>query len=577
MHKYACALITSLVFFFPLLSAGQLTIVPTTTLARETSNNTSAANTFVAQSNGNLGVGNISKVNVHSLLYAGASTKVYAHLVLWFGQSSHMNIGYSSVDPVQVARQVNDMISRGIDGIIMVWYGPNNSIDRAAQLVMKEAENHPGFTFAIMVDHGAILWDSCPGCTPQQALTAQMQYLEQTYFPSPAYLRLNGQPVVTNFDIDLFYQINWQALSSALSSQPTFLFQNNSGFAHVLSGGAYSWVMPTAANFGLNYLSSFYSTATAYPNLESLGASYKGFNDTFASWSLNRIMPQQCGQTWLATFGTVNSFYNSTRQLPILQLVTWNDYEEGTEIESGIDNCVNLNASLSGGALQWTVAGNEQTIDHYTVYVSSDGQNLMSLADLPTGNHSLDLCSYALGSGQYSVFVQAIGRPNLLNHISGPVHYNGSCSTGSAPGSPPPVSASRSSFTLNASPSSITTAAGQAGTSQILITPQAGAFNQPITLACTNLPAGMSCHFSSTPVTPGSQSAASVLTVSVSPVSPVVRRRRRFEVATQVFQTSYNVAVIGTSGPLQATTYVKVTLQTTAPVALNSQTGQKRR
>jgi len=35
---------------------------------------------------------------------------------------------------------------------------------------MAEAENHPGFTFAIMVDQGAIKWDSCTGCTPQQAL-----------------------------------------------------------------------------------------------------------------------------------------------------------------------------------------------------------------------------------------------------------------------------------------------------------------------------------------------------------------------------------------------------------------------
>ena len=42
--------------------------------------------------------------------------------------------------------------------------------------------------------------------------------------------------------------------------------------------------------------------------------------------------------------------YNSGKQLPALQLVTWNDYEEGTEIESGIDNCFSLSASVSGGS-----------------------------------------------------------------------------------------------------------------------------------------------------------------------------------------------------------------------------------
>jgi hypothetical protein len=58
------------------LAAGNLKIVPTTTLQAETSNNTSAANTFKSQSNGNLAAGNASKLDIHSLLYPGASTKV---------------------------------------------------------------------------------------------------------------------------------------------------------------------------------------------------------------------------------------------------------------------------------------------------------------------------------------------------------------------------------------------------------------------------------------------------------------------------------------------------------------------
>jgi len=58
-----------------------------------TDNNTSAAGNFSSQSNGNLGANNVSKVNVHLLLCAGARTKVLAHLVLWFGQSGDMNVG----------------------------------------------------------------------------------------------------------------------------------------------------------------------------------------------------------------------------------------------------------------------------------------------------------------------------------------------------------------------------------------------------------------------------------------------------------------------------------------------------
>src|SRR5580704_11373642 len=243
MHRKYLAVAVTLLAASTLVSASLSYVIPTTTLAAQTSNNTSAANSFATQSNGNRGAGNVSKVDVHTLLYSGTTTRVYAHLMLWFGQSNHMNVGYSSTDPAQIKSQITDMISRGITGVIIDWYGPNNSIDQATQLVMAEAENHPGFTFAIMVDQGAIEWYSCSGCSPQQALIADLQYIESTYFPSPAYMTIQGQPVVTNFNIDLSYTVDWDAANAALSTHPLFLFQNNNGFSHTLSSGSYSWVM----------------------------------------------------------------------------------------------------------------------------------------------------------------------------------------------------------------------------------------------------------------------------------------------------------------------------------------------
>src|SRR4029077_20888538 len=98
-------------------------------------------------------------------------------------------------------------------------------------------------------------------------------------------------------------------------------------------------------------------------------------NDTLASWGSHRVMGQQCGQTWLQTFSDFNSRAGSNGELSTLQLVTWNDYEEGTEIESGIDNCLGLSATAAGKTLQWATQGNEETVDQYTVYVRPVGQN----------------------------------------------------------------------------------------------------------------------------------------------------------------------------------------------------------
>jgi hypothetical protein len=477
-------------------------VVPTTTLAAQKANNTSTAKTFVAQSNGNPGPANVSKLDVHSLLYSGADTKIYAHLMLWFGGSNHMNVGYNSNDAAQVHRQVNDMVSRGINGVIIDWYGPNNSIDSATKLVMAEAEKHPGFTFAIMVDQGAIKWDSCPGCSPQDALINQLQYIEQTYFPSRAYMTTQGRPVVTNFNIDLSYSVDWNAVNSALSTKPAFLFQNNDGFAHALSTGSYSWVIPTTSDYGMGYLTSFYKAGLPFTNEQTMGATYKGFNDTLASWGLNRVMGQQCGQTWLQTFSEINGLYNSGKQLPSLQLVTWNDYEEGTEIESGIGNCFTVSASASGNTLRWSIRGNENTIDHYLPYISTDGQNLMPLAQASPGTNSVNLCSYALPNGNYTAYVQAVGKPSITNQISGAVKIALKCSSRSA-----------GTFSLGASPSSLILSAGRSGNLTLTVVPQSGSFDAEVALTCAGLPVSLSCSFSPSAVIPGEQAATSVLTV----------------------------------------------------------------
>src|SRR4051812_8734548 len=405
------------------LYAGNLNIVPTTTLKAETSNNTSAAATFKSQNNGNMAASNVSKVDIHTLLYSGANTKVIAHFMPWFGEKRHMDVGYNSHDPVQIHNQITDMISRGIDGVIIDWYGSADYTDATAKLVMAEAEQHPGFTFAIMVDKGALQLSACKGCTPQQTMIQQVQYIEQTYIPSTAYMRINNRPMITNFDIDLHYTIDWKAVQKATSTNPDFVFQHASGFTHDVSGGSYAWVSLTSGNYGMPYLDKFYKAALAAPQQETFGGVYKGFNDTLSGWSKNRVMNQQCGQTWLQTFSDLNSYYNSGKPLANVQLVTWNDYEEGTEIETGIDNCVSVSSSLAGSSLQWQITGNENTVDHYVVYISTDGQNLMPLNTMPVGSRSLDLGTYALAAGNYTMFVQAVGKPTMKNQMSGAVGY----------------------------------------------------------------------------------------------------------------------------------------------------------
>jgi hypothetical protein len=409
----------------------------TTTLQAETGNNTSAADSFLRQTNGNAGAGNVSKLPLRSLLYSGSNTKMYVTWLGWFGRQDHASVGYNSDDAGQVHRQVEDMISRGVDGAIAAWYGAaNTSIDSATQLLKTEAETHAGqFQFAIMEDMGALGSAAIAnGCDVTDQLISDLSYIASEYESSPAYMRMNNRPVVFFFFVDGYY-IDWNRVISSIPGNPLLIFQGPDGLTRKLSEGGFSWVLINSNNpFDpeLGAQDTFYQAAQQAPGRVVFASAYKGFNDTLATWGTNRVIQQQCGQTWLQTFNEVGKFYSSSNQLPGMQIATWNDYEEGTAIESGIDNCIYLAPSQAGTKINWAVnRGDESTIDHYTVFISIDGTNLAKLADVPSGMHSYDLAQFNLSPGTYSVFVKATGKPSFQNKMSPAIGYH--------PGDQPPA------------------------------------------------------------------------------------------------------------------------------------------
>jgi PKD repeat protein len=404
---------------FATLAQAQTTLAPSTTLTAETSNNTSAPDAIGTYTQGHAANGNISKVPMRSLLYNGANTKVYAALMGWFGKSSHLNIGYNSQDPAQLNKQMADMKARGIDGAILAWYGKDSYENKTAQGLQTAAEAN-GVEFAIMIDQGAIQWDSM-GLAPTDALIVHLNYLADNYYGSPMYTRVNGQPVVYEFALEK-WTIDWNRVRSSIRGNPMIIFRNPNGWTRPTSNGAYAWEPDKAT---LSYLDYFYQQATNYPNQQTVGGVSPMMNDTLATWSANRVVDPQCGQTWLMKWADQSKWYSTSKPLQQIQIATWNDYEEGTTIESGIDNCVTVNAVVVGTSVTWSLAGAglENTIDHYTVFISADGQNLMPLADVPTATHSLDLDPYKFLKGNYAVYVKAVGKPAITNKMSNATYY----------------------------------------------------------------------------------------------------------------------------------------------------------
>jgi hypothetical protein len=105
--------------------------------------------------------------------------------------------------------------------------------------------------------------------------------------------------------------------------------------------GSYAWVqpgqggwMPDGSNWGQQYLENFYKTMRdKHPDKIAIGGAWPGFNDSVAKWGLNRHMQSACGKTFDSTLNMYEHYYDSANPLPFLLVETWNDYEEGTEIE----------------------------------------------------------------------------------------------------------------------------------------------------------------------------------------------------------------------------------------------------
>ena len=73
---------------------------------------------------------------------------------------------------------------------------------------------------------------------------------------------------------------------------------------------------------------------TKYADKIAIGAAWPGFDDSRASWGLNRHMDARSGKTFEETLGFYRRYYSDSNPLPFLLIETWNDYEEGQPLSA---------------------------------------------------------------------------------------------------------------------------------------------------------------------------------------------------------------------------------------------------
>jgi hypothetical protein len=265
----------------------------------------------------------------------------------------------------------------------------------------------------------------------------------------------------------------WSTVSGFANSSPQnynmeFIFEYGEFGAPPISAGVYAWPQPytTAAcktaktcftsdppsqfdwcdgnllkcdgNYESGaYLDRFYHDASQNLNQIAVGLLDKGFDDSNASWTADRVVAQQCGQVQLDTANEVSAggFWGSNgHQIPYMQVATWNDYEEATEQESGINNCYTISSvfiNSEEGTLNWTLHASDSTyaslntIDHFTIWWSLTSSNNITVAatNIANNQNSIDLSQLSLpvpapsGDNTVDLYVEMVGKPSILNQM----------------------------------------------------------------------------------------------------------------------------------------------------------------
>ncbi len=411
--------------------------------------------------------GHVSNVSLHTLMDANWGGKFICEYQPWFGLSSHLSVGYNENSAFTVAAQNSAMIAQGCDINFIDWYGstsPNQTFNlTTSNQVFADLNSRPGYPlkFSVMEDKDGLKY-SCPisGKTESDTLTClenaliiDMDYIHANYAGSPAYWIDGGKAVVGSFVTQSQWPVltssDWTTVWNAVKAHTDsydvpfkYIFQYGSFTNAAYDNGRFAWVKPAhysataqmwwGSDTGTTptYLDSFYSAARAHSSQLAIGAVFKGFDDNNASWGGNRVVAQQCGQVLLNTVKEAAKYFGgSNPQIPYMQVVTWNDYEEATAVESGIDNCYTVNATLSGSTLNWSLVASDSsyaspsTIHHFTVYFADATGNLYLAADnLPVTATSFDL-SNVVPAGTWSVYVEMVGQPLILNRMSNPQTY----------------------------------------------------------------------------------------------------------------------------------------------------------
>jgi|LauGreDrversion4_2_1035121.scaffolds.fasta_scaffold38422_2 hypothetical protein len=242
---------------------------------------------------------------------------------------------YDNGEPDYLEYAVICMKLAGIDGILIDYPGITEVND------WKLMHNH---TLAIIpflkkagLKFGIVYEDAALKNAFQQAIISDkvkegkrvMKYMNDTFFSEPNYIRFNNKPLLLNFGPQALFSDNeWNALCSDIQAVNFLPLAYHGRYFNLSTSvnGAFAWVGETVNNNFYDYCSNMeYCIGGAMPEFKDY---YKegGWGNGYTSYDARD------GQLFEETLQRAKA-----NHVDAVQIITWNDYGEGTIIEPTLE------------------------------------------------------------------------------------------------------------------------------------------------------------------------------------------------------------------------------------------------
>ena len=245
---------------------------------------------------------------------------------------------YSSKDPDLQEYHFMLMKLAGVDGVIFDWYCSRSLYDygllHESTETFMDVLSELDLDFAIMYEDRAAVHAANNNLEEDYIIAAQedVTYMKENYFSQPNYIKHDGKDMLMVFGPHyITNEESWDEIFSVIpkDSMPDFLtIWAASDRVGTNTAGEFLWVAP-------DHLAAhdYYYATYEHNNKITIGGVYPGFESYYSTggWSdgvNDWVIDHNSGRIFEETLN-----YTHHEQADFIQIITWNDFGEGTMIE----------------------------------------------------------------------------------------------------------------------------------------------------------------------------------------------------------------------------------------------------